>query len=253
MSNYPLPPTPPGPFGTNFGDYANPTPGPDALGPARRASVMLWILGGLGIMCGLCIAGSVWMVPADKIIERLQATMTAEQRSQMQNVDLVKVIRIGATFVCVVEVIFAGVMLATAAYVRRGSRAAIGTAMVPCALALLWCVGLCLFNIGAMAVRAAPVTSVVDVLVWALVGLAMAVTLYWLIRAMGAAKRLAQQQFFQAQYWHYQQQQQQPTGYGYGAQPGGPPPPAPQNWMNLPPPPPAAPPPPPPSGGSSAQ
>jgi type II secretory pathway pseudopilin PulG len=129
------------------------------------------------------------------------------------------------------------------------------TAIIPCALVLLWCVAIALFNIGAMAVGAAPITSVIDVFVWGLIGAATGVTLFWLLQAMGAARRLEQQQLFAAQYWHYQQQQQQPSGYGYGAPAASQPPANSQNWLNLPPPPPPPPPPgptaPPPAGDSA--
>ena len=256
MSNYPFSPTPPGPFGPNPSAY-----GPDsseALAPARRASVMLWILGGLGILCGVCITGTVWAVPTDELLKRFQQSLTAEQRNQLGNMDLVLVARVLITVVCALGIVLAGVMLGTAAFVRRGSRIAIGIAMGPCALLLLWCLLLLVVNVVAMAAGTAPVTGIVDVFIWAMIALASGITGLWLIQAFGAARRVSQQQLFAAQYWHHQQRQQQNTGYGYGA----PPPPqssaTPQTWMTPPPPPPPAappatfapPPPPPPAGGA---
>ena len=143
--------------------------------------------------------------------------------------------------------VLAAILLATAHFVRNGRRGAIITAMIPCVLLLLWCLLLLLINIGALAMGTVPKTGLVDVFLWAMIALGSGITFLWLIQAMGAARQVAQQRLFAAQYWHYQQQQQQGSGYGYGAQAAPQSQANPQTWMTPPPPPPASTPTPPPS------
>jgi hypothetical protein len=220
------------------------------MGPARRASVMLWVIGGLGAACGLCVTTAVWLMPVEQLVEQMRASMSPDQQRQLANMDIVKIFRIAVTIGCVLGLVVAVVMLGTAGFVRRGNRPAIVTAIVACSLLGIGCALRFMVDVAAIAVGTQVLQSLGDIVFWIAVGVAVGMTIRWLIQAMSASKRMAQQQLMQ--YWRYQQQQQ-PIGYGYGATPGAAAPANVQTWLNLPPPPPAVPPPSPSPAGDSGE
>lgn len=233
MSQYPAPFHPPqGPLG-----YPPYNAGADLLRPARIASVMLWILGGLGTLCGVCAGTLPWVLPLDRAVEEARAKLSTEQLNQIRNVDLVQFIRIGFTGMGVLVLIAGIVLLCTAAFVWRGRRGAAITAMIECILIALCCLlGICL---GLLQAASGVPAAIGGAILWLVVGIAFGVTSFWLARALRVSGVLGQHQY-PAQYMQYMQHQagfgQGGYGYGYGTPGQGPPPVAP---------PPAPPPPPP--------
>lgn len=231
MSQYPPPFQPPqGPLG-----YAPYNPAADVLRPARIASVMLWILGGLGTLCGVCVGAIPWVMPLDRAVAEMRAQLRPDQVQQFGNVDLVQVTKIVFTGAGVLALLAGLLLIITAAFVRRGSRGAAITAMVECILVVLWCV-LCVCA-GLIQVTRGTTAGIGAVALWLAIAIAVSIVIYWLARALQASGMVRQQQQYQAQYLQYMQQHMGPGqgGYGYGS-PGQRPPPPP------PPPPPQSPP-----------
>lgn len=251
VSNYPPPPPPPpnvhsGPFGDQYTFGAQPDG--DIMRPARRASIMLWVLGGLGAALALCTTGGVWLIPADQLSEMFRKGIPPEQQANFANVDIVKIYRVLVTIFGFIQLVVAAILLATASPVRRGGRAGIVTAIVTCVLILIACVVGFVVILGAMAFGGPVLSAVFDILLCGLVGAGAGVATLWLSQAFSASKRLLQQQMMQ--YWQLQQQQQPQAGYGYGAAMPAAAPLSAQNWLNLPPPPPPPPPSSPPADGT---
>ena len=234
MSQYPPPFQPPqGPLG-----YPTYNVGADLLRPARIASVMLWILGGLGMLCGVCASTLPWVLPLDRAVEEARAKLPAEQLNQIRNVDLPQFIRILFTGMGVLVLVASIVLLCTAGFVWRGRRGAAITAMVECILIALCCLlGICL---GLLQAASGVAAGIGGAILWLVVGIAFGVTIFWLARALRVSAMLGQNRQYPAQYMQYMQQQaglgQGGYGYGYGP-PGHAPPPV------APPPAPAPPPP----------
>jgi hypothetical protein len=202
----------------------------DALLPAKRASLMMFIMGPLILLTGACMASvpsMVHMVPPTP--EFTQAWQQMED--QLHGNAEIKMIAGGS-----VSAVIGLAMLILAFFVRGGGRTAciFGTTLVGLlslysAMNLL--AGLFIGNIPGVCM---------SVLMFALFGL----TLAWLIQAIRASRNvsLAQQQYA-AQYWHYQQTMQAyaNAGYGYGVPSQGQPP-VPQTQIAPPPPNPETPP-----------
>ena len=225
MSRYPPPYQPPqGPLG-----YQYHQPGADARGPARRASVMLWVMGALFSLCGLCTSSVFWVLPIDQIVAQAKGHMSSQQINQLGSIDLAQMMRIGYTVVGLTGLLFGVMFITTAFFVHQGRRGGIITAMVFCILLDMLC-ALLVVAFLAGAASGAPANLVLALLCFVVGGAALP-TIVWLIQALRASGLIAQQQW-QLQYW--QSQQQQSPAYGYGTPP---PPPA-----QPPPPPPATPP-----------
>jgi hypothetical protein len=241
----PYQPPPPGPLG-----YAPQQPGfADSLAPARRAAIMCWVLGGLGLLCGLCLNGVAFLAPLDTLADEFRRSVPPEQLKALGNIDLTQALKIGYALIGIVTLLISIVLLILGGFIRRGGRGSIITGLViyialalACALVVL--VGLI------QAVTVSP-TALAAVVIWLVIGAAVAVTIHWLVQALRAGGAAAQQ--LQAYYWQLQQQQQamqQPYGqgygyggYGYGApapQSNVPPPAAPQQSLGPMPPPPGS-------------
>lgn len=226
MTQYPNPYQPPA--GAPGFNYYRPA-GPDPLAPARRASVLLFVLGGLAVLGGICAGLIAWVVPLDQIINQAQSSLTPQQLSQLPpGMSLEHLVRIGYTVLAVLGVGFGVLLLCLAPFVRGGGRGATITAIVVFLLVGL----LCLFDLlSALAQLAggAVATGIVSLVFVAVVGGLIILALVLLFQAMRTSGYAAwHRQQMQAQYWHYQQQQavytQQPTtpagyGYGYGSVP----------------------------------
>ena len=246
MSQYPLPPGPPTPYPSSQGplgfDYYR--PGWDGLAPARRASIVLWVVGGLTMLCGLCTATVGWVLPLDQMINQARSQMTPEQLNQLSDTNI-ELIRLGCKILGPVSLLVGIAMIVSGAFVRKGSRGGAITAIVACLLVCIWSVVSVLAG-AVQAVHGAP-AALLGMILWLLVGGLMVLTIYWLVQTLRIGPGCLQQQQWQAQYW--QQHPQQFPGYGYGA-PGAPAPqpPAPPPDSPPPQPPPPAPPAPPLSG-----
>lgn len=235
MSQYPSPYSPPpGPYSQGGYGYGW-NPYDQYLAPARRAGVLMIILGALAMTCGTCALGFSY-TPTDQL--------PAEQQEAFRQMEE----QVGMSLMTYMRWAGAGLMVPGVAFVligvwvRRGTRAAIVTAMVAAGLAVLY------FALGSvlMLVRGAGIQACFQLVLVAPFGL----LIVWLAQAWRYAGALgASQSQYQAQYWQYLQQQQQygqqyPAG-GYAPPPGQPP--IAPGGSPLPPPPP---PPPPPEGGT---
>ena len=231
------PPTPPN-FPGGFDPY---NPGP--LLPARRASVLLYVLGALGILSAACCIGSGVMLPrmlADK------PDMFRELQQQMPGVTT-EFIRTALFIFGALTLLAAMGMIVLAPFVRQGSKGAtIGAMILAIGAALFLVVQL----IGALVRPSAQGFMGACMMLVPLVLFASLIVC--LIQALGSSGRVeALRQQYAQQYWQsaYQQQMYR-AGGGSGAIPphaGFQPPPTP------PPPPPQQQPPPRGPDGPSAQ
>jgi hypothetical protein len=213
LSQYPSPYTPPTPEPGYYGSYGY----PDLLAPAKRASILMFVIGGLSSLCGVCVLGLGALVPMDQ----LNSPEMAEMQRKMAEVG----ISMRALFIVAGIVMLLPGLLFTVLgfFVRRGGRGAIITSIVFTSLAILW------FALNAIVTavssRNEPPSQVVGGVCVSGIALALTILLLaWLVQAIRNSSQIgmmaAQQQ---AQYWQYQQQQYYAQG-GYGA-PAGPYPP----------------------------
>lgn len=250
VSQYPPPyqqPTYPnqGPF-----DFYRPAANP--LGPARRASVLMFVLGGLGLMCGAFITFRGIIATPEMIAQG----MNSDQLHVIDSTWGRNALR-GITIAMGVFCLLPSILYAIMGYwVRSGKMASVVLSIVLTGFTSL------LVLLGLLSVVVAGGGDPAALLgAFCMMGIPLVLCimlLVWLIQAMRAAPAVAaQQQQFQAQYWQSMQQQQaaqlgygygMPPGYGYGApslaQPPAPPGQAPVNYPAplMPPPPPPAPP-----------
>lgn len=211
MSQYPSPYSPP-PFPTGVNYYAPPQSG-DAGSPARRAAVMMYVLGALSILCG----GMMGLMAAVVTPELLASTPQADQIQQMEaqtHIGFRSMLGMMAVMLAVPGLIY----VVLGFFVRRGGRVPAVLATVFNAIALLFM----LLQIPG-AIMSGGMNGVCAILMMLVpIGLTL-VTMTWLVQAIRNAPQVeAARQQFMAQYGYYQQQQQayQQGAYGY-------PPPAP--------------------------
>jgi hypothetical protein len=232
MSNYPPPypgpPAYPSPYaGPPVGYY--PPPPAAGTGAARRAGLLMFILGPMVLLlggCFVCVAAALPTMAqqSPQQVDNLRAQMSLPSGFSME------------TFMAVAGVVVAvpGIVLLTlAAFVRRGRRWAVITSLVVAGLILMWLA----LNVLASLVHAASggpnlMGGCVGVVVAAAFGLLVA----WLIAALRAGPGAGDPyQQYLAQYYYQQQVAQSyavppgPTGYGYGVPPlppAAPPPPS---------------------------
>jgi hypothetical protein len=241
-----LPPgSPPQPPGYSPGSHPLVAAPMDPLGPARRASTLMYVLGALGIACGLCV-GAVFRMP----LEQMAAQQGRALPQLPQGVTYAQLAGVATVF-GVIAVVVSLVLLIVATYVRRGSSTAI---LIGMALTAVLLVVFVLQTGRALQDRQAGeiLFSLVP-----LVAFGMLMAFLRQARRAGAYLRQAQAAY-QAQYWQYLQQQQayQSGGYNqstYNAPPTGPAQPGATQtgwqWVAPPPPPPTQPPA---EGGSDA-
>jgi hypothetical protein len=211
MSQYPSPYYPP-----NVQPPYVPYTGPgDALAPARRASTMMFILGGLLTALGLCETIQAFVVKIDDVMKQehqflgnssgaAQMPMTSEQLKIFLIVVSFLFIAIGVSFILL------------AVGVRRGGKtstvlATILTGLIVAGLAL---------TILLMLVASLQAPQALGFVCILLIPVALLVPLtIWLIGALRAQPNLSNaQQQYMAQYWQYQQNMQAYSGYGYAGQ-----------------------------------
>lgn len=233
MSQYPPPYSPQQPI---YGGYPAPQPPPSPeqlLGPARRAGVLMVVLGVLFVLFGLCMAGLSWMIEQPEFTSSPQY---AEMQCRFQQLEAQSGVTVQTLLLIagIVPLVLGALLGGLGFFVRGGG-------LVPVILAIALTVGLELFfglvilvgliqgltgNAGALAGTCIYVPPF---------GLLL-LLLFWLIQAAwGVSKVALARQQYQAQLWQHQQyqqaylqqsQQQQGSaqGLGYHFQP---PPPAP--------------------------
>jgi len=250
MSQYPFQ-YPPGPHPQASDPFAA------LLAPARRAAILMFILGGCSMLCGAC-AGIFSLLDLSHLpqaqMDQLKASEAAIH-AQMPGVTLQGLMG----FIGIVTLVLGVLLIAIAFFVRRGTRggAIAGMCLVGPVMAYL------LFDFFAVAMSGAQAAAGLVFLILPLGACVLLLT--WLIQAFRNAAHLpGVQAQYQAQYQQYQQQAMMyghvggiapppsgqyggPGGTGYGAPPMGFAPgqgtPWQQpNWPLQPPPPPPPPP-----------
>lgn len=234
MSQYPSPyPQPPYPQPQiDFSYYA---PQADLLAPARRAAILQAILGGLLLLCGVCVGAIPWVVDVGEIIA--QSGMTLPQMPP--GVSPEEMVRGAYTLIGVVGGLVGVALVVLSVFVRHGGRGPAVTSIVLQALVVL--VLALNFIGGLMQMASNPLAGITTLLMLGvLIGL-FGLNIAWLTTAARSAAQISMvRQQYQAQYHQYHQQQQAyaytggygpplapPQGYGYSGQvsPGAYPPP----------------------------
>lgn len=127
MSQYPDP-----------GSYAYPPPygytpyGPDPQAPARRAGMLMFVLGVLSMLGGVCLFGFGWAYPMDKL--------PPEQAQIFQQVEKESGIQVRQIFIAMGAILAlpALLMLILGLFVRRGGLGSIVTSLVLVGLMILF-------------------------------------------------------------------------------------------------------------------
>jgi hypothetical protein len=244
--------------------YYGGMPQRDPLAPAKRASILLYVLGGLALAGGLCCGVIGAMMPQllqqqPQLMEEMQNASGGQMTPEIMQVALVVVAGV---------VLVAGVLqLVLGFFVRKGGKGAIITAMVIGVIAVLYLAFTVIRTVvvGAGAGNGAQMAGNLTgaLCVGGIPLLLYGLLLFWLGQALKNSGSVAGALAYQQQYWAYMQQyhaqQQQAYQQQYPQPPGGPfpPPPPPgqgpvQQQGGYPPPPPAPPSPPGPTGGDDA-
>ncbi len=209
-----------------------PPPMGDARRPAKRAAVLMWIIGGILLAGGMCCGGFA-SVPLDQ--------WPAESQPQMQELQADLDFSVQALFAGMA--MFVGIpglaLVILAFFVRGGGAGAVITGIVFTSLfALLIGAWVILGGLGLISGGGIDGQELLGVCILALPGTLLVWQLVWLVGALRAAPAVqAERMQHASQYWQYQQNQRTYGGY---APPPPPPSPGPFNAPgNDPPPPPA--------------
>lgn len=245
MTYYPPPPNPyqppQGPLGFDY--YRQPI---HSLAQARRAAIMMWVLAGLLVLCGVGLIAVFSKIDLNPILAKSEQIYGPEMASQLKasgmNADQM---RLGGYFWGAVGIVTAVLFGVFGTFVMRGRMWAIIASIV--ITSLLTLANLCSSVSGLIfAARAGP-AGIVGGCIMFVPLIVCGVLLYFLGQAARAASRSRQMQAqMQSQYWQSMQQSAGGSpgyGYGYGAPPP-PPQPGPQQQLGPLPPPPADNPPP---------
>lgn len=222
-SPYSPPQAPQYPYG--YDPYAAYSQMGDALAPARRASIMLFIVGGLLTLLGACNGISSVMLDAQQLAASNQQFMAPGQPSPFspEGLRMFAIVCGALTFLCGIVLVGLGVP------VRRGNRpAVIGALIISSLLTLLVGGFMLLALLGGIVQPMLLVAACVTLVPLVLFGLLV----IWLIQALRAAgPNLQAQMQQQAAYWQYAQQQQayQQSMYDYQQQQHQQQPPAPSS------------------------
>lgn len=234
MSQYPSPYQPPNPYNDYmyaWGQYQG------WLAPFHRASMLMFVLGGLGLACGLCLGISDLVIPWKNLPQEFQSAFAEIEAKYGAPASTL------LAGMALVSGIPSLLMIVLGIFVRRGSTGAAYVSIVLVAIGtILLVLNLIagLHDIGGPAGQRVLPAMCLLVVVTALFILLLA----WLIRAIRAAPLLrAAQAQYQAQYWQYWQNQQH-YAQGYGSPNVAQPFPPPQTQAPQPPPPPPDQPPP---------
>jgi ABC-type transport system involved in multi-copper enzyme maturation permease subunit len=195
---------------------------------------MMWVMGGIGLLFGLCISAAMFVVPMDEIAKQARATLSPEQLSQLGSVDFEKFLKILYAVIGAILIVVSIVLLLLGTFVRRGGKGSVITGLVVfVALALFAVLGV--LSGLAKAVTGEPAMILVAGF-WLVLGAAFGLTLLWLLQALRSGDP---RQSMQLYYAHLQQQQayQPQTGYGYGYSAPAHGAPSPQGSLGMAPPP----------------
>lgn len=207
----------PGPYPPQ---YQNPYPYPPGYGydpmqamltPARRAGLLMIIMGFLMLACSLCCIGVVLIPP-----EQLQEQLTQmESRSGQATPLTAEELRMGSIAIMVVLIGLGLPTIIVGFLVRRGGGASITVGIV---LSILLLVLVGLYLVAGVVRGGGAADLVVGLCTMILPVTFIVLQLVWLVQAMRARGAIqAMQTQYQQQYWQYGQQQQQMYGYAPGA------------------------------------
>jgi hypothetical protein len=209
---YSQPPyTPAGPA-VDYSQFAPPGQD-DLLAPARRAGILMAVLGMLVAFMGACNGGSALMLTPERMAEN-QAAMRElgwpESPIKPETTRIASAITGGLTLLVGIAFVVNGV------FVRRGTPAAVTTGLFLTGGLLLLVGGLCLMAIIALLVS--PMVAAGMLCIFLVPLLLLVWLMIWLIAASKNSSRIAHAaQQYQAQYFQYQQHQQAYGGYAAGA------------------------------------
>src|SRR4051794_20268969 len=191
--------------------YPPPTSGyEDPLSPAKRASILMIVLGALMLLYGLCNGMSTFII--DNAQLEKQMNMFSKEPSPFSPQTMRTITVIFSALVMGVGIF----MLSTAGPVRRGSSLAITIALIG---VIILCAVLGLFTVVMALAGFVMPAAFVGVCVCAIPTALFGLLLVWLFQASRAGGRIQLMQAqYQAQYMQYQQMMQQygQAGYGYG-------------------------------------
>ena len=221
---YPPPysPTPPG-----YGGYAQPSPD-QLLAPARRAGILMIVLGVLFVLAGLCLAF------VSRMLDHPDFTSQPGYLEMKQQMDQIEAQ--AGTSVQTVMLIMGAIPLALGALLGGLGFAVRGGGLVPVVLSialtglLLLLVGLIVLGGLLQGAVGNPAQLLGVLCFYGSPFLMLVLLMVWLVQAARASSQIAAaRQQYQAQVWQYQQQQQnylqnagQPQHQqGYGAPPAG--------------------------------
>ena len=227
--------------------YPPPQPSPDELlAPARRAGVLMIVVGALSVGCGLCTAYHA------RNFDPGQAGASPEVQQQLQQQISLFETQTGMSFqnvlaaMGIIPLVIGAVVGAVGFYVRTGSFGWTVAATVITAGLLLITLGVLLVGL-IQGAAAGPVFALAATCIYGAPATLLALLMGWLVQAIRAGSHVeAARQRYQAQLWQYQQyqqaylqqaqQSQPPAGMGYHypmppalqqPAPGVPPPPPP--------------------------
>ncbi|HWP39778.1 MAG TPA: hypothetical protein VNL70_02545 [Tepidisphaeraceae bacterium] len=212
MTQYPQYPPPSGqPYSPPYQPYPQAVyaygfdPAEPLLAPARRASILMYVISALGMLCGLCVGAVGLLAP----LERLVADSGLQSTATELGLPAERLLKIVYLAVALLTLGWSVGLAVLGPFVRRGSLGAVVTAIVLVTLALLvLAVNLLTAVLQARGPGPAALAAAVLLLIvpTALLGLLLA----WLIQTARAAPairaaRWQQQMQSSSQYWQYQQ------------------------------------------------
>jgi hypothetical protein len=222
VSQYPSPYSQPYPQQSYPGQYNYYVPGADLLASAKRAAILMFVLGGLLALLGSCNSLSAMFLDSTEAYEKQQQLM-GDTRGFAFSPQTMRSMTIGAGIGTLLVGVF---LIALGAIVRRGSMAAIVTSLIIVSLIVILLLLLCLSAI-IMAATGAGAIGAILLCVFAVPGILFILLDVWLAQAAFAVpKARAMQQAMANQMWQYQQQAAA-AGWSYqqqSQQPMSPPP-----------------------------
>jgi hypothetical protein len=218
MSQYPSPYSPP-PYQQNPGYFAPHLYSLDPLRAAKRAGLLMILVGAVAVLFSLCMVGVGQMIRTTPLPPELTAKMQEMEANGISPTGTF--LAMGAAFF-----IFACAEIILGIIVRSGKQAAIVLSLIGTAIVLAL-FGFLLLGVALSALSHMAPQAIAGLMIWLVPFGLMILQLIWLLAAKRARPNvvLAQQQY-QAQYWQYQQNMQ---AYGYGQQLPPPPKPPEQN------------------------
>jgi hypothetical protein len=222
VSQYPSPYQPPPPQQQPPYYGAPPQTPAQLLAPARRAGILMIVLGVLGVMAGLCMAGVSAFVGSGQAATDPQFR---EFQAQVQEIESKSGLSAQTVFLVMgaVPLAVGALMGGMGFFVRGGGLVPVVLSMTLTGLLVLVFAFLVIAGLIQGGASGNAQLLVGTVCVYGLPLAMMILLIVWLIQALRASTRLdlAKQQF-QAQVWQYQQQQQmyRQPGPGTGMGPG---------------------------------